>query len=120
MEQNMTLNSTLSEEDKVLDVEQGGCFPWGVYKTPYFSFGFKPRGDRKKYIEELFDIVREIIEYFSKDKVVNFACSYGIKKHKRKPLLKKWIPPEYIEDGKVNEFKQYLINGEIFIFTTYK
>ena len=63
MEQNMTLNSTLSEEDKIIDVEQGGCLPWGVYCMQYCSYSFKPR---KRNDTELFKITHDIMEYFSK------------------------------------------------------
>lgn len=108
MEQNMTLNSTLSEEDRILDVEQGGCLPWGCYCLQYCSYGFKPR---KRNDTELFKITHDIIEYFAKNKVISFRCAYDKKKVAKSRLFKEWIHPEYVEDGKVNEFKQYLINS---------
>ncbi|MBE6895021.1 MAG: hypothetical protein E7483_05425 [Ruminococcaceae bacterium] len=111
MEQNMTLNSTLSTDDKILYVERGGCFPWGVYCTPYCCYSFETTDESKKYRKELFTITYEIIEYFAKDKVVLIDCQYDKKKAAKRRLIKEWIHPEYVEDGKVNEFKQYLINS---------
>ena len=108
MEQNMTLNSILSEEDKIIDVKQGGCLPWGVYCLQYCTYGFKPR---KKNDTELFKIAHDIMEYFAKNKVISFSCTYDKKKVAKRRLFKEWIHPEYVEDGKVNEFKQYLINS---------
>ena len=48
---------------------------------------------------------------FAKDKVVYSSCQYEVKKHGKKTLFKDWIHPEYIEDGRTNELKQYLIQS---------
>ena len=121
MQQNMTLNNTPREEDKIVDVDQGGGFHWGVASTPYFGFSYVPQGDRKKHLDELLDIAKEIIEIFSKDRVVRLYCQYEMKKRPQKRMFKEWIPPEYNENGKVNEFKQYLIQSkrEDLIWTDY-
>lgn len=109
MEQNMTLNSTLSTEDKVLDVIQGACIPWGIRSIQYCSYSFKARTSNDN---ELFKIAHDIMEYFAKDRVLLLECGYETLKWKKKPLFKDWIHPVFFEDGKVGEFKQYLIQSK--------
>ena len=118
MQRNMTLNNIRSEEDKIVDVVQGGCLPWGAYCRLYCSYDFKPR---QRNDEALFEITHDIMEYFVKDKVVGFYCQYSYEKRAQKRLFKEWIHTKYIEDGKVNEFKQYLIQSkrEDLIWTDY-
>ena len=108
MEQNITLNSTLSEEDRILDVVQGACIPWGIRCIQYCAYSFKARIHNDN---ELFKIVHDIMEYFAKDRVLLLECGYKIEKWRKKPLFKDWIPPVFFEEGKVAEFKQYLINS---------
>ena len=117
MQQNMTLNNTPQEEDKIVDVVQGGTIPFGVKLTPYFYYQFLARNisdinfNGKKNFRDFFRITHDIIEHFSKDRVIRFECMYSTKTRHRKPIFKEWIGPEYIEDGSVNEFKKYLIES---------
>ena len=114
MAQETQSNITLKEEDKILKVRQGGVVIWGAGKTPYCSYGFMPceheHQYKKEYIEEFYNIGYELMEYFSENKVCRLSCFYSVKE-REDDRKHKMTPPVYVEDGKVNEFKQYLINS---------
>ena len=82
--------------------------PWGIRSIRYCSYEFKPR---IKNGDDLFKMAHDITEYFSKDRVLMFSCAYRFVKYDKKPLFKDWIHPIFKEDGKVSEFKQYLIQS---------
>lgn len=114
MAQETQSNITLKEEDRVVYVKQGGTLIWDAKEQPYFKFSFVPREDLSynEIVEkEFLQIGYDLIEKFSKDKVVRYRCSYS-KKERETVRKKKFTDPVYIEDGKVNEFKQYLINSD--------
>ena len=113
MAQETQSNITLKEEDKIVSAKQGGTLIWHAYEKPYFNFSFiPPKGTEyaNDVKSDFLEIGKEIIRYFSKEKVVKFGCRYDIKE-REDDRPKKRKPPVYIEDGKVNEFKQYLINS---------
>ena len=113
MAQKTQSNITLKEEDKILKIEQGGVCIWNPHKTPYCSYGFTPSKHEqqynKDYIEEFYNIGYDIIRYFSQNRVSLITCFYDVKE-REDDRKHKMTPPVYVEDGKVNEFKQYLIN----------
>ena len=114
MTQEQQLNITLKEEDRVVYVKQGGTLIWDAKEQPYFKFSFVPRENlsyNETVKEEFLQIGYALIEKFSKDKVVRYGCSYS-KKEREIVRKKKFTDPVYIEDGKVNEFKQYLMNSD--------
>ncbi|MBE6878305.1 MAG: hypothetical protein E7488_03960 [Ruminococcaceae bacterium] len=114
MTQEQQSNITSKEEDKILKVRQGGVVIWGAGKTPYCSYMFIPQEHeyeyKKEIIEEFYSIGYDIIEHYSQNKVCMICCSYDIKE-REDDRKHKMTPPVYVEDGKVNEFKQYLINS---------
>lgn len=114
MIQEQQLNSILKEEDKILKVRQGGVVIWGAMKTPYCAYSFMPcehdQQFKKENIEEFYNIGYDIIRHFSKNRVSLITCFYDVKE-REDDRKHKMTPPVYVEDGKVNEFKQYLINS---------
>lgn len=115
MAQETQSNITLNVENKILKVRQGGVVIAGARKTPYCAYSFMPCEHKQQYdkknVGEFYDIGLDIIKYFSQNRVCRITCHYGIKE--RSYISKKQdIPPVYVEDGKVNEFKQYLINSD--------
>ena len=114
MAQEIQSNITLKEEDKILKIEQGGVCIWNPHKTPYCSYGFTPSKHEqqynKDYIEEFYNIGYDIIRHFSQNRVSLITCFYDVKE-REDDRKHKMTPPVYVEDGKVNEFKQYLINS---------
>ncbi|MBE6878307.1 MAG: hypothetical protein E7488_03970 [Ruminococcaceae bacterium] len=115
MEQNRISNNTLSEEDKILTVRQGGNLFWTAYEEPYFSFLILPKEHEQQYnkdnVEEFFNIGYDIIKYFSKERVCRIDAIYSVKERERS-YRKVYFPPVHVEDGKVNELKQYLVQAD--------
>lgn len=117
MEQNRISNNTLSEEDKILTVRQGGTLIWDAYEFPYFGFSIEPAEHKQQYrqdiMEEFFEIGYDIIRYFSENRVVRTIASYEKKeKEYYSKKNKKYVEPVFTEGGKVDEFKQYLITSD--------
>ena len=113
MAQEIQSNITLKEEDKIVSAKQGGTLIWHAYERPYFNFSFvPPKGTEYDEVvkAEFLEIGEEIIKHFSKEKVVIFYCTYDVKE-REDDRKHKMTPPVYVEDGKVNEFKRYLINS---------
>ena len=117
MEQNRISNNTLSEEDKILTVRQGGTLIWDAYEFPYFGFSIEPAEHKQQYrqdiMEEFFEIGYDIIRYFSENRVIRTMSSYEKKeKEYYSKKSKKYVEPVFTEGGKVDEFKQYLITSD--------
>ena len=117
MEQNRISNNILSEEDKILTVRQGGTLIWDAYEFPYFGFNVEPAEHKQQYRqdikEEFFEIGYDIIRYFSENRVIRTMSSYEKKeKEYYSKKSKKYVEPVFTEGGKVDEFKQYLINSD--------
>ena len=114
MNQEQQENSILKEEDRILKVRQGGVVIWGARKTPYCAYAFMPCEHDQQYnkgnVEEFYSIGSDILKHFSQDRLCLITCHYSIKERAYMGR-NNFTDPVYVEDGKVNQFKQYLKNS---------
>ena len=105
--------NTTNGQDRFVKLSQGSAFPVAgrTYKNYSFTSLTESMWDDKT-AKEYMEIVRELIDIFANNKVVSIEVSWHKTRMEKRDFFDRWTPPVFVENGRMQEFKQEMKSGK--------
>ena len=113
MQATTQLTDIINEQNKYVQVTQGGKDPWNQNRDHYLNYRFLTTHfcDDLDLAKIYYEVAKEFIEKVSENKLILLSAQWQMKELEKREG-KTWIPPVYVEDGLMQQFKEELMQSD--------
>ena len=108
------LTDIINEQNKYVQVTQGGKDPWNQNRDHYLNYRFLTTHfcDDLDLAKIYYEVAKEFIEKVSENRLILLSAQWDMKNRERWENQTTCIPPEYVEDGLMQQFKEELMQTD--------
>ena len=113
MQATTQLTDIINEQNKYVQVTQGGKDPWNQNRDHYLNYRFLTTHfcDDLDLAKIYYEVAKEFIEKVSENRLILLSAQWQMKELEKREG-KTWIPPVYVEDGLMQQFKEELMQSD--------
>lgn len=114
MQATTQLTDIINEQNKYVQVTQGGKDPWNQNRDHYLNYRFLTTHfcDDLDLAKIYYEVAKEFIEKVSENRLILLSAQWDMKNWERWENQTTCIPPVYVEDGLMQQFKEELMQSD--------
>ena len=113
MQATTQLKDIINEQNKYVQVVQGGKDPWNQNRDHYLNYRFLTTHfcDDLELAKIYYAVAKEFVAKLSENRLILLSAQWQMKELEKREG-KTWIPPVYVEDGLMQKFKEELMASD--------